>query len=159
MKRVIALTLLCLLLAVPAYAAKMDIGDLIEQGSKYNQQRVLLIGEVIGDVMARGDYTWMNVMDDTGAMGLVIPSPLAKGLTPGRYGVAGSIVSVEGMFYKACPAHGGDMDVHVESLTVLSGPQVEQQVIKWTRFRAVALLCFFWLGLLLWPRLKVSRRA
>ena len=107
--------------------------DLIEQAAALDQQSVTFSGEVIGDIMRRGDYGWINVSDGSNAIGIWVKmTDQVAALTPGRYGEIGDEVSVTGVYHRACREHGGDLDIHAETLTLVQkGHAVTQPVIGW----------------------------
>ncbi|HYG56564.1 MAG TPA: hypothetical protein VD902_00650, partial [Symbiobacteriaceae bacterium] len=58
---VLLVSLLFMLYATPALAAGVTVSDLVEQAKAYDGKQVTLQGEVIGDVMRRGEYGWINI--------------------------------------------------------------------------------------------------
>jgi len=91
--------------------------DLIDHGRDYDGKEILFEGEAIGDPMRRGDHAWVNLLDSSGAMGAWMPaSDLALFAHYGSYREKGDLVRLRGVFHRACPDHGGDMDIHVESV-------------------------------------------
>lgn len=123
MKRGIALAAALLtLMAGPAAAdpASVKVNDLIEQAAKLDGQTVTVEGEVVGDRMIRGDHGWINISDPTGDIGLWAPASVLQQVDQvGRYKSRGDRIQARGQFHRACPEHGGDLDIHVESLTVV----------------------------------------
>lgn len=110
-------------LAAPAVA----IGDLIEKATQYDGQTVTVEGEAVGDRMLRGSHGWVNISDPTGDLGLWAPADLLRPIDHlGRYHSRGDRVRATGRFHRADSQHGGDMDLHVESLQVVGvgGPMV-----------------------------------
>jgi hypothetical protein len=58
----------------------------------------------------------------------------------GGYGKKGDNVRVEGVFHRACPEHGGDLDIHAGSVTVLStGARVAMPLSRLVTTLAIAL--------------------
>jgi hypothetical protein len=135
--RKLALWLLALLLLQPvagrAETAEVSSNDLIENALALDGQTVVYSGEVIGDIMKRGDYTWLNVSDGSNAMGVWVETALLGDVaTPGRYGMHGDEVRVTGVFHRACAEHGGDMDIHAEKIELLgAGYPVSHGVQLW----------------------------
>lgn len=110
--------------------------ELIENMDAYDGHEVVFRGEVVGDVMVRGEYAWITVNDDhysrealheagklrggNSGMGIWLPSAEAEQVTiVGRYGTVGDFVEVRGIFNADCVEHGGDVDIHATSLEVL----------------------------------------
>ena len=78
-------------------------------------------GEVLGDILYRGEYAWLAVFDGSNTIGCYVSAEQARQISlVGGYGKKGDTVSVEGVFHRACPEHGGDLDIHASSVTVLS---------------------------------------
>jgi hypothetical protein len=95
--------------------------DLVERGSQYDGRVVTYQGEVVGDIMRRGKSTVINVHDGTYAIGVWASSWAVSEVTrAGRYSVTGDRVEVRGVFHRACAEHGGDTDIHAETVTVLA---------------------------------------
>jgi len=110
--------LLFLAFFIPAfncYAQPIPSAELINNGKLYDGKVVSYEGEVIGDIMVRGDYAWINLNDGRNAIGVWIKSALTKdiGFT-GSYKSVGDGVEITGVFGRACPEHGGDLDIHAE---------------------------------------------
>ena len=65
--------MLCLVLAVSSsncYAQTPTSLELINNAKQYDGKTVNYKGEVIGEVMVRGDYAWLHVNDGTIAIGI-----------------------------------------------------------------------------------------
>ena len=102
--------------AAPAILAE----ELLKEAEKYNGEEVIYKGEVIGDIMIRKDFTWINVRDETGAIGIFCPKELVNEIKhAGSYRFTGDIVSVRGTFHHSCPEHGGDTDIHAERINII----------------------------------------
>ena len=77
-------------------------------------------GEVIGDIMARGEYAWVNVNDDVNAIGVWAPKSMLKDIIhKGTYKEKGDWIEIKGVFHRSCAEHGGDLDIHAETLIKL----------------------------------------
>lgn len=104
-----------------ASAAAISSAELINNARKYDASTVNYEGEVIGEVMLRGDYAWVNINDGLNAIGVWMPRELTRNIRyAGSYRAKGDWVSVTGVFNRACPQHGGDLDIHAKELTVIS---------------------------------------
>lgn len=102
-------------------AAPVPVNDLIEKSREYDGKRVTISGEAIGDVMKRGTFAWVNVADSSAAIGVWLPYKEAKKIThTGSYRFRGDTVLVEGVFHRACPEHYGELDLHVNTLQIVS---------------------------------------
>lgn len=98
----------------------VKIGDLIAKTYEFDGKLVSFEGEVIGDVMFRGDTAWINVLDSSGAIGVLVSRDMALQVkNAGSYAIKGDIVRVTGVFHRACSVHAGELDVHAESFEIL----------------------------------------
>ncbi len=98
----------------------VDSNKLLYDAVSINDKTISYTGEIIGDIMVRADGTWLNISDGTNAIGVFLPSSISIGdLTPGNYQHTGDQVTITGTFHRACPDHGGDLDVHAQSLTLV----------------------------------------
>lgn len=107
-------------------------------------------GEVIGEIMARGEYAWVNVNDGQNAVGVWMPNQLTKGiLYAGSYKSRGDRIEIAGVFHRACLEHGGDLDIHAQAIrqTQAGRPSPERLNIS-KRNQAIILaviLCLVWI--------------
>ncbi|MDD3718514.1 MAG: hypothetical protein PHP28_07630 [Actinomycetota bacterium] len=129
-------------MSLPAFALPGEVAvevstiDLLESWQELDGREVILRGEAVGDVMRRGDYAWITVNDDSysrearlesgelrggnSGIGVWLPTAEADKIEVlGRYGTAGDLVEVRGVFNAGCNEHGGDFDIHAHSLAVL----------------------------------------
>jgi hypothetical protein len=121
MSKIIAVILLVIItmVSLPALASATAVSstDLIEKAKEINGREVVFAGEVIGDIMVRGGHTWINVSDGINAVGIWADNQILPNITlAGRYKVHGDEVKVTGVFYRACPEHGGDLDIHATKI-------------------------------------------
>jgi len=74
-------------------------------------------------------------------MAVWIPSDLTTAIdTYGDYKHEGSIVQITGVFNGACKEHGGDMDIHATTLSLLRpGHEVVDPIAPWKVWLAVGL--------------------
>jgi hypothetical protein len=117
------IALLILLVPTIAFADAESIGsnDLIDRAKDYDGQTVVYEGEVIGDILYRGDYAWLAVFDGNNTIGCYVTTEQAKQISVvGGYGKSGDTVQIEGIFHRACAEHGGDLDIHCVSIRVLT---------------------------------------
>ncbi len=103
------------------YAQSVSSAELINNAKNYNGNTVVYKGEVIGDIMVRGEYAWINVNDEKNAIGIWIKKELIKDiLYTGNYKAKGDLVEITGKFNRACIEHGGDLDIHAQSINKIS---------------------------------------
>ncbi len=104
------------------FAQGISSVELVNNASVYDGKIITYEGEVIGDVMQRGEYAWANLSDGKGAIGIWLDKALADSITyTGSYKSKGDLLEVTGTFRRACSQHGGDLDIHAESLRKISG--------------------------------------
>ena len=118
---VIICCFLVICIAVPGSASSdpSGINDLVGNPSEYNGQTITLTGEVIGERMVRQDGCWINMSDGSNAIGIWISKSETDRIhVYGDYKHTGDTVTVTGVFYESCPAHGGEPDVHSSRLIV-----------------------------------------
>ena len=102
--------------------AQVSSTDLLNNPNSYNGKSILYKGEVVGDIM---DH-WVNINDGNAAIGIWVKEKIALDEIAylGDYKTNGDQIIVNGIFNKACSAHGGDLDIHAQHLEVvkLGGP-------------------------------------
>ena len=114
-----AFFVICLLLLTSAVEAESG-KTLVENSANFDGKTVVFRGEVIG-VMIRGDFAWVNVLDDEVAIGIWVRAEDARKISfVGDYKHIGDLVEVVGTFHMTCPEHGGDLDIHADKFIVLS---------------------------------------
>ena len=94
--------------------------DLINDAKDYDKKEVVYSGEVIGDIMKRGENTWINISDGANAIGIWITMDMANEIKyTGKYNFTGDTVKVTGIFNRACSEHGGDLYIHASNIEVI----------------------------------------
>jgi hypothetical protein len=124
------LAIVCALLVIKgvAHADVFSSEDLIKDAKKWDGHKVVYNGEAVTAIMSRGKYAWVNLNDGTNAIGVWIKSSLAGEIKNlGDYKNKGDIVEVVGRFHRACPMHGGDLDIHAHKISIIKrgGPVAE----------------------------------
>lgn len=154
MKQSIVLILLVILINIAVAADLISSGELVEKSKFYDGKIILFRGEVIGEVMVRGEGAWLNVNDDAysqGSRNLVGynsgQSIWAKAEDVkmikicGDYFHTGDNIEVTGFFNRACKEHGGDMDIHAQTVTFIqSGKERENPIKSWKILASIILL-------------------
>ena len=135
MKSSFLFVILCLVLIISSsdcYAQTSTSLDLLNNAKQYDGKTINYKGEVIGDVMIRGDYAWLHVNDGTIAIGIWAPKTLIEDIRyAGDYHKKGDIVEVTGTFHRSCSEHGGDLDIHASEIKkVISGSPVIQPISR-----------------------------
>jgi len=111
----VALLLGSCIITEPSFAQNFSSSELINNAKQMDGQRVIYKGEVIGEVMIRGDFAWINLNDGVNAVGIWVNRGLIKDVFyAGSYKFRGDILEIEGIFHRSCPEHGGDFDIHAD---------------------------------------------
>lgn len=118
------------LIAPIAYAQSISSSDLINNAKQYDGKAVDYRGEVIGDIMIRGQYAWININDGQNAIGIWAAKTLIEDIAyKGSYTFKGDEVEIAGIFHRSCPEHGGDLDIHAQSIRkIASGRQISESL-------------------------------
>jgi len=133
----------------PSYAQPVSSGELINNPSRYDGKTIVYGGEIIGDIMKRGGYAWINVSDGN-AIGVWVPLDLLKEINfSGNYKAAGDNIEIVGIFNAACKLHGGDLDIHAQAIRKISpgGPREEKVNTEKGRFALIlaGILFLIWI--------------
>jgi len=146
------------LLAVPSARAEVSSSDLIERAADWDGKRVVYRGEAVGEAMKRGDFAWLNLHDGSNAIGVWCPFRFAERVRiPGDYFHSGDMVRVTGVFHRACPEHGGDLDIHAVSLDLASAGRDRAHPVSRRKALAAGGLCLLAGAFALWERRRRTR--
>jgi len=125
----VLVSIILLAMACQTHASGLNYSDdsiilssnsLLNQSFLYDGMNVSYRGEVVGPVMVRGDYAWINVYDGTYAIGIWCPADKTPKIRfYGDYNNKGDVIQVSGVFHRACTTHGGDLDIHCNLLKVV----------------------------------------
>lgn len=125
------------------YAQPVSSADLINNATRFDAARISYEGEAIGDIMYRGNFAWVNLHDGTNAIGVWLEGDAAKTIQrTGSYQSKGDWVEVTGTFHRACIVHGGDLDIHAETVRVIKPgrPYAEKLNVRKINFALVLLV-------------------
>lgn len=147
---VVVFTFYFLLLPLICFGQSISSTELINNAKQYDGKQVVYEGEVIGDIMARGDYAWINVNDGANAIGIWIEKAQTKDiLYTGSYKSKGDRIEVTGVFQRACLQHGGDLDIHAQSLRKISPGKIVVERLNLGKrnliFVLAVILCLIWI--------------
>ncbi|MCX5704669.1 MAG: hypothetical protein NTZ92_01170 [Candidatus Omnitrophica bacterium] len=110
-----------MMLPIALYAQPLSVAEIIKNVKSFDGKTITFEGEVIGDVMRRGNFAWVNVYNYDDALGVWMSASLAAGIDhTGSHRETGDKIEVVGVFHRACPEHGGDMDLHAQGLRRIS---------------------------------------
>lgn len=114
------------------FAQALSSSVLLNNTKQYDGRVVVYQGEVIGDIMVRGNHAWFHVNEGGIAIGVWAHKTLISDiLNAGDYHTRGDIVQLRGIFSRACLEHGGDLDIHAQAITkISSGNKVSRPIDK-----------------------------
>jgi hypothetical protein len=159
---IIAIFLLLLPAAALAESQSVGSNDLIDHAKDYDTKTVVYEGEVLGDILYRGNYAWIAVFDGNNTIGCYVSKEQAEQIGfVGGYGKRGDTVRVEGVFHRACAEHGGDLDIHADTVkTLTSGSVLQMPLSRLVTTLAIVLpLPAALLLFLVWKRRAASHLA
>jgi hypothetical protein len=172
--------LVCMLVA--AFAASAQTAEtpspgstaLVEDAKDWDGRAVSFKGEAIGEAMRRGTMAWIHLNDDAyglaqeagaglsgfnSGIGVWVDARLASRIALfGDYKHHGDVAEVTGIFHAACPQHGGDLDIHAESLRIMRGGHEVARPIGRSRLLAAGMMVAL-TALLFLVRAIVRRRS
>ena len=158
---IIFLSTLYFLLSTFAWTEPISSTDLINNAKQYDGKIVNYEGEVIGDVMVRGENAWVNLNDTKNAIGIWLPAKTTKEISyTGNYKTKGDIIKVEGIFHRSCIEHGGDLDIHAKNITIVKkGYKIEETIspVKIKIVMAFLIICLT-LAVIYFIRLFYSKK-
>ncbi len=115
-----------LLVFIAAQTAQAQYGGwvtsqaLIKNAAELDGEAVVFMGEVIGDLMPRGNFAWINIQDDYGTIGVWASLELTKEISYfGDYNHKGDIVAVEGTFFRADPELAGEFCIRAQNIRIV----------------------------------------
>ena len=131
MKRPITIIVMtvALLLSVPVLASAagevLDPAEVIEIDRARDGETIVIEGEAVGDVLrAMGGGHWVNVLGDEVGLGVWMDDDqVARIENLGEYQHSGDRIRVTGELNIACAEHGGEFDLHAESVEVIERGQ------------------------------------
>ena len=115
-----------------AWGEAMSPADVVAIDRSQDGNVVIVEGEAIGEhLRARGGGRWVNILGDDVGLGIWVTDVMAEGIEYfGDHRHDGDILRVVGTVNIACDQHGGEFDVHAESLTVIASGGVREQEIE-----------------------------
>ena len=147
------------LLYVTCFAQAISSSELINNAKEYDGRMVSYSGEIIGDIMARKEHSWVNVNDGKNAIGIWIKKEQIKDIIyTGSYNAKGDLVEITGVFHRSCVEHGGDLDIHAQTITKISSGNKISHALN-TRAIKFALGLFCMALLVFFLKVWQSRRS
>jgi hypothetical protein len=94
---------------------------LIDNAKVLDGKKVVYRGEAVTAIMKRGEYAWININDGDNAIGVWCKGYMLLPVQHlGGYKFRGDMLEVEGVFSRACPEHGGELDIHADKVKIIS---------------------------------------
>lgn len=157
--KLVLISLFVLLFFSPQYVCGQNLtsDNLIRQAKEHDGKIVVYSGEVIGDVMRRGEFAWININDGHNAIAIWASSALTKEVQfMGNYKTQGDFVEITGIFNRNCLEHGGDLDIHAQALRKISTGKIVEHKLDLIKLK----LSFILLGvlLLIWILILFKRK-
>jgi hypothetical protein len=120
------------ILSCTAHASEIvPLHKLFEESQRYEENKVAVEGEVIGDIMRAGESFWINIKDGDFFLGIVINSAQKEQIRNlGRYGVRGDTVRISGIYRLHCKEHHGERDIHAEILEIVEEGRVFDESVN-----------------------------
>ncbi|MEK6714436.1 MAG: DNA-binding protein [Candidatus Omnitrophota bacterium] len=140
------------------YAQPISSTELISNAAQYDGKTVEYEGEVVGEVMRRGAYAWVNINDGANAIGIwSLNSKLSEVNFTGSYKTNGDRLRIKGQFNRACLMHGGDLDIHAEEIIKIKSGELKEHALPQYKQNLViylsgVLLCLLLISLILKPK-------
>ena len=144
-KTLLIMLLLSFSLSAQVCAADaIAINTLIEKSQAFDGQTVTVEGEALGEAMLRGEYAWINISDNTNAIGVWLKASDAQKISVfGDYRHKGDTVKITGIFSRNCAEHGGDVDIHNQAMEIIEKGTNVPETITQTKINAASALFLF----------------
>jgi len=95
-----------ILLANGSGSLAVTSDELINKAKEYDKKEVVYTGEMVGDIMQRGQYAWINISDGNNAIGVWLPYDQTKQIKyKGSYDFIGDTIKVTGTITPNLPTN------------------------------------------------------
>ncbi|MEG1614131.1 MAG: hypothetical protein RR069_03490 [Oscillospiraceae bacterium] len=136
----------------------IEINQLVEQAKKLDKTEVTIQGELIGEELERGEYSWININDNSNAIGVWVKhKDIEQVKHYGDYKHKGDIVRITGNFNRACAEHGGDTDIHALKIEIVQKGSLTSVALSNKKIVLASVLTVFALIIVL-VYFKVAKR-
>ncbi len=132
-----------ILIFVPhlAFSQGLSSNELLKNAKQYDGKSIIYSGEVIGDVMSRGEFAWANINDGDNAIGVWMGAALAKEINfTGDYKTRGDVLEIRAEFHRACAEHGGDLDIHAQTLRKITSGERTGHKVDFFKIKLILIL-------------------
>ena len=126
-----------------------NIVELLGGDRTYQRTTVQVTGEVVGDAIRaeqnEGEY-WITLRDvkdgREGSISVLVDEATVRAIdTYGSYNKVGTMLRVKGTFFVACSSHEGIMDIHADSVTVITPGYTLKDEFKLPKLIPGVVLC------------------
>ncbi len=132
--------------------------ELVDNAHLYDGKKVEYQGEVVGDIMRRGEFAWLNVNDGGRAIGVWAKGEQVEIIKKaGCYNYIGDKIKVIGTFHRSCPEHGGDLDIHAQEITLLKEGYPIEHTIYPAKIVVAMILLLALLAVIILPKILKVR--
>ncbi|MFC1483170.1 hypothetical protein ACFL56_02805 [Candidatus Margulisiibacteriota bacterium] len=140
---ILFLVFLCPLLHAVQYPT---VADLITDPDTYDQQAIVVRGEVIGDVFGRNGTVWINIRQGDYSIGVHAQESILPQITfTGSHTTRGDAVSIAGVFNKMSTEHGGDMMIVAREVYVVEQGETIDHVSDKRKVQLIRILLVLFL--------------
>ncbi|MCM8787242.1 MAG: DNA-binding protein [Candidatus Omnitrophica bacterium] len=140
-KKIILLFLLLFCIYPFIYAQTISSTELLNNATDYDNKVITYEGEVIGDILKRGNYSWINIDDNNFTIGVWVETSLIKDITfTGNYKTEGDQIEVRGIFHKNCSQHGGDLDIHANEIRIIKKGRIRDFPLQIGKIKFIVIL-------------------
>lgn len=102
------------------YPQSVSISEIMAHSEEFDGKEVVIEAEVIGDIMKRGDYSWININDGSAAIGVYLDTKEVEKIhKTGAYERKGDRIKITGIFHRAYNEQGGELAIEGKSLEVI----------------------------------------
>ncbi len=159
--------IVCFLIIVSMYflipvcfAQNVSSNDLILNADEYDGKIVLYEGELVGSLLKRGDYAWLNLHDGKNAIGVWVTRAMSDGVKKaGSHRMRGDFIAVSGIFHRSCLEHGGGLDIHAQKIEVIKEGHALTEPADPNKIIAISILLGVLACLLIIHIFQMKRRA
>lgn len=127
---ILAVLFICVPWISNSFAGSVTSKDIIENAKALNGKTITYKGELVTAILKQGKYSWANLNDGDNAIGVWCENSMLSAVKfIGNYTQKGDVLEVQGVFHRACSLHGGDLDIHADSIRIVeTGRYVEEKI-------------------------------
>ncbi len=128
---------LCSIPYTLSYAETLSSKELIANAKSLNGRTVTYKGEAVTAILKRGEHSWINLNDGDNAIGVWCKSEFTDSVKfIGNYKNKGDILEVEGTFNRDCSLHGGELDIHANTVHIVKRGYPTKEITDEARLNA-----------------------